>query len=295
MRASSREVGLDRPAVSVVVSTYRNPLQVCLVLVALARQTVRPLEVLVADDGSPPDTIEAIGKAAQELPFPITHLWQPDEGFRLARSRNNAIHRARGEVVAFLDQDTLPHRHWLESHLGRLGRCCICSGDVLRLPPAAAARLCPESVARGEFENVYGPDDFKRLNALQRTNNWHALLRRLGLAIRDRPACRMGNAAIHREDLARVNGFDEEYVGWGQEDDDLGRRLYMAGVRPIPVINLALVSHIPHPPRRPQKWRDGANVERFLRKPASFRCRLGLDGHPHADVQVTGFAAAVQL
>ena len=40
--------------------------------------------------------------------------------------------------------------------------------------------------------------------------------------------CFMG---MWREDLERVNGFDMRFVGWGEEDVDLGLRLRRAGLR----------------------------------------------------------------
>ena len=86
--------------VSVILSTYCQPEQLRMVLLALLRQTVVPSEVIVADDGSPKDTLESLSAIAPELPFRLLHVRQPDEGFRAARSRNNAIHLASGDIIA---------------------------------------------------------------------------------------------------------------------------------------------------------------------------------------------------
>ena len=95
-----------------------------------------------------------------------------------------------------------------------------------------------------------------------------------------------GNFAVVRADLFMVNGFDEAYVGWGQEDDDLGRRFYAAGVRPMPVANRARISHSPHPSRRARQWSEGANIQRYGRRDVPIRCAQGLDGRPYSDVRV---------
>ena len=97
--------------ISVVVSTYNAPGRLLLVLHALARQTILPAEVILADAGS--SAAGDLAANASQMPFSITHTWQPDEGFRAARARNNAIHNARGDIIAMLDQDTLPHHTWL--------------------------------------------------------------------------------------------------------------------------------------------------------------------------------------
>jgi len=251
---------------------------------ALARQSVRPDEVIVADDGSESETARELVSLSREIPFRLLHVRQPDEGFRAARSRNNAIHLASGNVVAMLDQDTLPHRDWLSMHLAHVagGRACI--GHVLELSGQSASRITDNTVADGSFETVHPIEERARLDAMQRKYVMYACLRRVGLASKAKPKLRSCNVSLFIEDLERVNGFDEDYVGWGQEDDDLGRRLYGAGVRPLVVVNKALVSHMPHSERHPDRWKEGANIDRYQAMDFPLRCAHGLDSHPHADV-----------
>ncbi|MEI6807616.1 MAG: glycosyltransferase [bacterium] len=271
---------------TVIVSTYDAPESLCMVLIALRRQTVLPAEVLVADDGSPASTRDALSRISRELPFKLVHVHQPHAEFRLARSRNNAIFRATGQFIMFLDQDTLPHQTWLEQYLLHLQPGRVCTGYVLRLTEQDGARLNSAAVESGTFEQWHSPQDYSRLDSLQRKYRFYAACRRLGFGIKGRPAIAFGNAATSREDLIKVNGFDEEYIGWGQEDDDLGWRLYFAGVRPVPLVNRALVSHIHHPPRH-GTWQNGHNIERYRKPRTSAQCTAGLSAHPHQDVTVT--------
>lgn len=280
------------PSVSVIVTTFESPAMLRRVLLGLVRQTVLPLEVLAADDGSGPETAALLVRLASDLPFPLVHVWQPHADFRAARSRNNAAFRARGRILAFLDQDTVPHADWLEAHLAGLKPGRLSLGDMLPLDEAAAARLDEAAIRSGAFETAASAAAFRRLAALQRKQTLYAGLRRLGVGVKAKPRLRSCNFAIPAETFGSVNGFDETYVGWGQEDDDLGRRLYRQGVSPVIRIARARVSHWPHPPRRPADWTAGANARRYRAGaggPAF--CAAGLSAHPHADVRVTALGA----
>ena len=272
--------------VSLVITTCNSPAHLRLTLLAVARQNVLPGEIIVADDGSTDVTLDMLRDLAPALPCPLTHVWQPDEGFRAARGRNNAIHLATGPVVAFLDQDTLPHRNWLATHLERVGPGRICMGRVYLMSPEHTAALSDADVRDGRFEAWHSAAATRRLKRLQIKFAYYALLRRLGLGWRRRPAVGSGNLSAWRADLVRINGFDEAFVGWGQEDDDLGKRLYMAGVHAAPAVGTAFVTHLHHPSRHGE-WRAGVNVGRHRRPVTAFTCERGLRDHPHPDVRVT--------
>lgn len=279
-------------AVSVIITTYRDPDGLRLVLRALERQQRLPDEVLVADDGSPFDeTAAMLRSVAATLPFPLVHVWQPDEGFRAARGRNNAVFQARGRFLAFLDQDTLPHPCWLAAHHDAVSSLQVGLGHVLELSEARDQRRTDgirDPIAAASW---HSPGEWRLLRALHRKFLFYAVLRRLGLAPANKPKLRSSNFSVHRSALDAVNGFDERYEGWGQEDDDLGRRLYRAGIRPVILLRHAPVSHRPHPPRRTEAWRDGPNLDLYRQPLRSFRCEQGLDRHPHADIKVTRWAA----
>ncbi len=282
----------DPVAVSVIITTYRDSDSLRLALRALGRQQRLPDEVLVADDGSPyRETASMLEAIAPTLPFPLIHVWQPDEGFRAARSRNNAIFQARGRFLAFLDQDTLPHPCWLAAHHNAVSSLQVGLGHVLELSDVDDRRLTADGGDASVSASWHGPGEWTLLRALHRKFLFYALLRRLGLAPANKPKLRSSNFSVHRSALDAVNGFDERYQGWGQEDDDLGRRLYRRGIRPVVLLVHAPVSHRPHPPRRTEAWRDGPNLDLYRRPLRSARCEQGLDRHPHADVKVTRWAA----
>lgn len=76
---------------SVIVTTYNNPRALSLVIAGLLRQTVREFELVIADDGSGPETAALIRELAAQAPFPIRHVWHPDQGFRKCTISNAAV------------------------------------------------------------------------------------------------------------------------------------------------------------------------------------------------------------
>lgn len=88
------------------------------------------------------------------------------------------------------------------------------------------------------------------------------------------------NMAFWRDDLVAVNGFDEDYTGWGTgEDSDIGTRLYHLGRQRKFVYGRAIVFHLNHPPA--PRGHHAASVERLAETIASrkIRCEHGLDRH----------------
>ena len=98
---------------SVVVSTCNWPEALDAVLRGLAAQSDPAFDVVVADDGSTSDTAETVARWTAVLGDRLVHVWQPDEGFRLARVRNLGAAAARGTYLVFVDGDCIPRRHFV--------------------------------------------------------------------------------------------------------------------------------------------------------------------------------------
>src|SRR5579871_2794555 len=88
---SCRSVAVMTDLISVIVATYNRPDALDAVLRSLSRQTDQNFEVLVADDGSKPDTGAVVAKWQGRFQRRLVHVWHPDNGFRLAEIRNRAI------------------------------------------------------------------------------------------------------------------------------------------------------------------------------------------------------------
>ncbi len=109
---------------------------------------------------------------------------------------------------------------------------------------------------------------------------------------------RSGDFSIWRDDFRRVNGFDENFCGWGGEDDDLGRRLRRAGVRLQSFLRWTNSYHLWHPidASVPATPNAAPNARYVSRKGRLIRCRNGLTKRGWNDLawRVVGRAAKPQ-
>jgi len=131
---------MARPTVSVIITTYQRPALLGEAIDSVLAQTYRDFEVIVADDGSPDEIAERVagyGSAVRYLPLEHGGLAEP--------ARNRAAHVARGDYLAFLDDDDLWRDDKLAKQMqlfersGRLGfvysDCRFLNSDGSRSPP----------------------------------------------------------------------------------------------------------------------------------------------------------------
>jgi hypothetical protein len=106
---------------------------------------------------------------------------------------------------------------------------------------------------------------------------------------------RSGDFSIWRADFDRVNGFDENFCGWGGEDDDLGWRLRRAGMRLHSLMRWTYSYHLWHPigVTVPSKPKQAPNARYQWRKGKLVCCRNGLVKRTWKDlaVRIVGRAA----
>ena len=102
--------------ISLIITTYNWKEALEVALLSAFGQTLLPDEIIVADDGSRAGTGNIVASLAKDAPIPVLHSWQEDKGFRLARSRNRAIAKARGEYIILVDGDVVLEKHFIEDH-----------------------------------------------------------------------------------------------------------------------------------------------------------------------------------
>jgi len=214
-----------------VVATYEWPEALEAVLLALADQSDRGFEVVVADDGSGPETRALVERWSALLP--VRHVWQEDDGYRLARVRNLGALSTEAEYLVFLDGDVIPRRHFVRAMRAGAVPGWFVAGKRLLLDEELSRRVLDERVPVQRWSAPHWA-----------LHHEHASpLRALTARDRRRPGREgLPEFAPHadgygfllglaRADFERVNGYDARYAGWGGEDVDLAARLRRAGLR----------------------------------------------------------------
>jgi glycosyltransferase involved in cell wall biosynthesis len=265
-----------RPGISLIINSFEQPEYLARVLAAVARQHSAPKEVLLADDGSGEAVRSVFAQWAAGQPFRAEHVWQPHEGFRRARILNQAIARAKGEYVVFLDGDTVPHSQFIADHQ-RLGRQqAFIQGHRALVKEEAAAWFGLDMLAKDRRRAFWQGE----IKGLKHAFRWPLPLLRCRADLRGIRGCNLG---IWREDLVRVNGYNEAFEGWGREDSELCVRLMNLGVRRVDTRGWALCYHLWHAPTS----REGlpANdqlLEEAVQRRATW-CDRGLQQYRHKD------------
>lgn len=259
--------------VALIISTYNWPRALSLCLDSVMKQSVMPTEILIADDGSDSSTREVVKHFESLSPVPLRHIWHEDRGFRAAAIRNKAIAASRSDYVLLVDGDMILHRDFIRDHLSFAKKGHYVSGSRGMISAVRTQELL-DSPSYGHALSAWSKGISCRGNAMR--NPLAARLYR-SLAPEHNPrSCNMG---IWRDDLIRVNGFDEGFEGWGFEDTELGLRLHNSGVRQRRIKFQGIAFHLYHG----KAARDNCkiNQQRYLEsvREGRTRCEKGLDTH----------------
>ncbi len=255
-------------SVSVIVTTYNMPDYLAKVLDGYLCQSARPDELLVADDGSGLDTAEVVECFKKRAPFPVIHVWQDDLGFRAARIRNQAIKASSCDYIVFSDGDCLPHRCFVEDHRRLAAPGWFVQGKRMLMDRRASARV----VLSGAFNPV-------AMCLKGELSGCHHLVRIPGLAwekkgVRGIKTCNFG---VFRTNLMAVNGFNEDFVGWGREDAEMAARLFASGVRRKDPPFSALVYHLWHEEKARDRLAENDRLLEMTVRTGRVACANGID------------------
>jgi GT2 family glycosyltransferase len=220
---------------SIIVLTYRRVPALLAVLRALAMQCDARCEIIVADDGSPRETLDAlvefVAGQARRFQCKLSHVWHPDTGFTASRARNLGARVASGKRLIFIDGDCVPNARFVAMHraLERPGEFVNGSRVLLNFALTQKAEQGAVDLLAASFGQWLAWRRSGAVNKLLHLFPWLACPGRVDKHFRWK-AIRSCNFAVWRDDFVVVNGFDESFEGWGHEDADLVLRLHNAGL-----------------------------------------------------------------
>lgn len=256
---------------SLILSTYNRPEALRLCLLSIFGQRVLPDEIIIGDDGSRKPTFELIKEMQAQSPVQIKHVWQEDDGFRLAMMRNKCVAGASGEYIIEIDGDLILHPEFVADHLSFARRGCYVKGGRTNLGPALTQELCRSCKLRPLTWHTKGIEG-KAENALHlpRLAKWLAPRYRKG-----RETALGANMSFFKDDYISINGYDEYYEGWGGEDQDFGIRLQMLGLKKLHLKFAGIAFHLWHEDK--YMYNKKKNFQHYNRKDIKTRCDNGVD------------------
>jgi glycosyltransferase involved in cell wall biosynthesis len=276
---------MSQPEIALLMSTYQKPfhLRRALESIALQQGVDGQMELVITDDGSTDETPDIVAEFARRVPFRVEFTTHEHTVFRLSRCRNEGAKASTAPYLLFLDGDCILPRDHVQKHLEHRRPNTVMAGDCCRLEEEPTSRVTLEVIRSGQF-TAWGPDnELKRLKKIDRASRFYRLIRHP-----TKPKLIGNNVGIWRQDYERVNGYDENFQGWGCEDDDLRHRLRKAGVGVASILRWTHTYHLWHPNEAsmPAHWKQGQNVDYLLRKGRLTRCRNGLEKRSLDDLAI---------
>lgn len=226
------QVDDGRADVSICVCTFRRPDQLSGLLDALLSQSAlaRVLEIVVVDNDPLRSAKPVLDRRAGRSVVPVVALSCEEPNISLAR--NMAVHNARGQWIAFIDDDEVPVRTWLESLLDLSGR--LAADAVFGPVVAVYGDRIPDWVVRGRFF------DRRRLPTGSEVT---------------RHDVRSGNVLVRRDLLLSLPGpFDAAFGKTGGEDTLLFTWLLQRGHVRFVWCDEAVVHEPVEPSRATVRW-----------------------------------------
>jgi glycosyltransferase involved in cell wall biosynthesis len=204
---------------SLVITTYNWKEALELVLKSVLIQTQLPDEIIIADDGSTNDTKILIQSFAKTSPIPIVHSWQEDDGFRAAMSRNKAIAKATSEYIILIDGDMILHKEFIRDHVKNAQKSYFIQGSRVLITQTKANQLFErQQIHLSVFEKGIK----NRKNSIH-SNCLSNLFSSISHSLKGIKTC---NMSFFKSDCIAINGFNEDFEGWGREDSEFVVRLF---------------------------------------------------------------------
>ena len=221
-----------QPSTSLIISTYNSVAWLAKVLESVFVQTCADFEVIIADDGSKPDTEAMLRVYAARSPVRVVHVWQQDQGFQKCRILNKAIAVSRGKRLLFTDGDCVLPPSFVAIHQDMARSGYFLTGAYFKLPKDVSELVTPEGIQKADIFRV----SWLLTHRLKPTTKLLKL-------ILPRPLARIANhltptkktwnghnSSCLRSEAISVNGFNED-IQYGGQDVEFGTRLNHSGIR----------------------------------------------------------------
>lgn len=255
---------------SLLIATYNWPEALELVLKSVLNQTMMPSEVIIADDGSTQETKDLIEHYKKQMSLPLIHVWHEDKGFQKAAILNKAIAKSKGDYIIQVDGDCILHDCFVEDHIRNMEYGTYLYGSRVSLKKEASLVVLQQK--KTNF-NVFSKGVKKRTRAIHSRILSSAYKKSTEFSSKYR-GC---NTSFFKSDFIAVNGYNENFRGWGREDSELALRFHNNGVLSKRIRYAGIVFHIWHKALSKDNLDTNDSIEKRTIRDKITRTELGVD------------------
>lgn len=274
-------------ATHVVISTHTTR-HLRATLLGVAIQMPRPASVVVSIDNDDANVRDLCAASSRELDLPLIVAWRswPRE-VRVGQVRNNGVRALLGaprlqiaetDWLHLLDGDSvMPPGMLAASERARLGGDLLVGGRVL-LTEAQTSAFDIARFAQGDRCVELSPGQIAERTQRHARYARQLWLKRFGLVKMHKPKVLGANHACTVAMYRKVDGYDETFLGAWREDDDFGRRVYLAGGKGRVAVENVCVYHLWHPlnPQKRENWSELRGAKTSVPGGPAWRPRAGL-------------------
>ncbi len=256
---------------SLIITTYNWPEALEFTLLSTFKQSTLPSEIIIADDGSTEVTAQLIEKMQELSPVPLIHSWQEDQGFRLARSRNFAISKSSSKYIIIVDGDMILHKHFIKGHLNCSNKDSFLQGSRVILNDIYSKKLLQN---KNTNVNIFSSHVKNTLNGIYLPLFSKLICKKNRRTHKGIRGC---NFSFFKDDILKVNGFNEDFTTWGREDSEFVERLYNVGLHRKNLKFGGIQFHIYHNESSSNSGND-AILQKAIDEKLTW-CENGIDKH----------------
>jgi glycosyltransferase involved in cell wall biosynthesis len=268
---------------SVIFTTYNHPKWLEKTLWGFSAQSWRDFEIIVADDGSGPETKAVVDKLREQIDIPIQHIWQEDDGFQKCRILNKAIVASRGEYLIFTDGDCIPHPDFVRNHVELAAENTLLSGGYFKLPLDVSRAISKDDILSGNSTRPgwllrHGVPFTPKISKLYSHRLIGAILDKLTIT---RATWNGHSSSTWKKHILATNGFDER-MQYGGQDREFGERLINMGLKTRQVRYRCSCVHLDHGRgyARPESIAKNRAIRKQTREQRVTRTDFGIETTP---------------
>lgn len=224
---------------ALLIATYNWPDALELVLKSAMAQSKLPDEILIADDGSMQETKLLIEEFQKKSKVPIKHFWQEDTGFRKSKILNKAVAATSAQYIIQVDGDCIMHPKFVEDHCKAAQKGVYLYGSRVNVLPEGVRVVFEKQLIRFNIFSKEIKNKTRTLHVPFLSGLYHP---HDGISKKFR-GC---NVSFWRADFIAINGYNEDYEGWGREDSDLVIRMGNNHVKAKRLRYAGIVFHLHH-------------------------------------------------